>query len=162
LAYDSREALSSSIALDDIKDVPTLPKGHYFGNIRRFECRDNVGDNNRTVVDFYVGLTRPSADVDPNKLDDIDLSEYELSRTFWFTPRGLPELRDFLRSFKIPNAGSRPLDSLYHETVGREVLCTISSGTYKRKRDNKEVSVTNLDDMVAVAEEPTTDLGTAA
>lgn len=160
MAYDSREAISSSMTLDEIKDAPILPKGHFYGTITRFECRDGVTvQNNRggtsevSVVDFFVGNLRPAADVDPSRIDGLDLASFELSRTFWWTPQGAPELRNFLKSFGFP--GSATIDSLYHETVGREVLCTISPRTYKSKRTGKDVTTTNLDDMVATKEEVT-------
>lgn len=143
---------------EDTPDPPRLPKGHYVGNIRRYEIREGVQTKNgeATVVDFYMGISRPRPDVDATKLDGVDLGQFEFQKTFWYTPVGMAELRDFVLSFKLPRG--RPYDALYPETIGREVLMNIVPGSYKSKQTGRDIPTMNVFEVVATDPEPVTDL----
>lgn len=158
MAFDSRTAIDyGQMTVGDIPDALVLPSGHYYATVLRFAIREGVRFTDRNgreveakVVDFFVGNLQPSTDIDPSKLDDLDLSSMELQQTYWYTPTGIPDLRDFIASFRFPPV---PIESLYHETVGRRVLCTVAQREYERKRDKKKMLVANLDKMIATEPE---------
>jgi hypothetical protein len=113
-----------NVKLDDIAPPKALPAGTYHGIIQKFE----VGDNNKNktpYVRIHVSFTQPGADIIPEDLEGIDLTQKRMSRDFFLTPDARYRLKELIASCGIMTEG-RAFDETLPELQNQPVLIEIS------------------------------------
>jgi hypothetical protein len=139
MAVNFKELLNKTVT-EEAKRPPVLPAGTFHGNVQKWEPGES--DAKKTpYVRFLVALTGPGDDIPSDEMTGIDLAKRQMRRDFYLTEDALYRLHEFLSSCGIDFVG-RPLSQSLDETIGKDVLLTVTS---KPNKNNPEAG--NFNDI---------------
>jgi hypothetical protein len=113
-----------SMPLDDFKEPPAFPAGTFYGTLLSYEYGKSR-QKQTDYVRYHFRATEAGADLTPDELQGVDLSNKKLYRDFYLTPDAIFMLKEFIVSCGISTAG-RSVTELIPEVVGASVIMQIT------------------------------------
>ncbi len=138
-----RELLSQPS--DSFQRPPSMPAGHYIATIKTHQF-DKSSKKATPLVRFLFSPREATSDVDEEALANVDLTEKELRKEFYITPKALWRLNKFLDDVLGPQEG-RSFDERIPEVKGVEVQI----GVTLRFSDDGEMDFNDVTTVVATA-----------
>jgi hypothetical protein len=122
-----------------------MPAGHYIATIKTHQF-DKSSKKATPLVRFLFSPREATSDVDEEALANVDLTEKELRKEFYITPKALWRLNKFLDDVLGPQEG-RSFDERIPEVKGVEVQI----GVTLRFSDDGEMDFNDVTTVVATA-----------
>ena len=101
-----------------------LASGHYIGTVKTFEF--GVSRTKQTPqVQFLLSVEEACADVDTSLNEGLNLSQFELRKTFYITPKALKMLSNALDAI-LGHEQGRSFDVRLPDTRGARVMFAVT------------------------------------
>lgn len=134
MTVDPRELMS--MPQDELPEPKTLPAGHYYGQILRYEFGPTPWNADSTSLLYTCQITEPGEDVSADDIADIDLSSMSLRPVAYeIVPDRMNVIRKLHASMGLNTKNTT--DENVVESVGKRVLMTVNAKPSNRAGDDR-------------------------